>query len=126
MIDLSKLKPGDTVKFRCGGSAVVTESWGDDYNGHETYVMFDGYKSALSWHTTNGRVFQEYLKDSPLDIIAIESPEPRKVVEYVGFTYYDGFYMGLKHNPQRGDGYYDHIFRITKVEGQPAQIEEVL
>lgn len=73
MVDLSKAKPGDTVTFRCGGTAVIdniTEpsldvptkkdrvylafkgfSWGDEF-------MLDGHK-------------YEFTPNHPMDIISI-------------------------------------------------------
>lgn len=74
-IDLSTLKPGDTVHFRCGGKAVVDfccqqksdngterDSWGIYYKGDEK-------RHRKTFNKTDGS--SEYAQ--PFDIIRVES-----------------------------------------------------
>lgn len=74
-VDLSKLKAGDKVKFRCGGEAVV-ESVIDNFSKEAGWyeVKFEGFKWREEYHPdgfVGGTGFDEAIGD----IIAIE-PKP--------------------------------------------------
>lgn len=47
MIDLSKLKAGDTVKFRCGGKAVVKSI---DYRYRQYSIVFEDEEDSWDYH----------------------------------------------------------------------------
>lgn len=72
MIDMSKAKIGDTVKFRCGGEAVISKKAG-------TYYEFEGYAASKygrdnHWPET-GAFLYPIEGRSMFDIIAI-IPKP--------------------------------------------------
>lgn len=69
--DLSKLKPGDTVHFRCGGSAVVGDISG--LNDGDFYLWFVGFKGLNAQTFRNDGTFYGQPKQTPFDIIRIES-----------------------------------------------------
>lgn len=75
MTDLSTLKPGDTVHFRCGGSAVVDfccqqKSYNDtEYDSWGIYYKGDEKRHRKTFNKTDGS--SEYAQ--PFDIIRIES-----------------------------------------------------
>jgi hypothetical protein len=76
-VDLSKLKKGDEVEFRCGGKAVV-DSVADAKNPHlDKEIRFGGSLYEYMDYYNNGVRFRHYLgklggeQRSPFDIIAI-------------------------------------------------------
>lgn len=62
-VDLRALKVGDTVHFRCGGSAVVSGKV-------ENTINFEGYEYTLAYDSINGTY--ELGGTSVVDIIQIE------------------------------------------------------
>ena len=60
-IDLTRITPGSTVRFRCGGEAIVERASGND----PTQISFGGGGCKLIWHAT-GRFSA---LDHPLDIV---------------------------------------------------------
>lgn len=72
MIDLSKLKKGDTVKFRNGGKSVVKHT---EKQGAYVCLTLDGSTHGRLLWLTNGRFDEETSETDPFDIIAIE-PAP--------------------------------------------------
>lgn len=68
MVALSKLKAGDTVHFRCGGSLVVEKQ---NFHSHDPTVeiKFKGYDHYVSYYL-NGR--QTFNCCFPFDIIRVE------------------------------------------------------
>lgn len=67
MVDLKTLEKGDTVHFRCGGSAVV-----DGVSGNGMLLDLNGYGFKLAYDHSTGSYSPAGL--SPLDIIRIEKP----------------------------------------------------
>jgi len=68
-VDLSKLQAGDTVHFRCGGSAVVRGM----FKGGDVFtVSFDYDDYGINWHS-DGKYYLE--GSSLIDIMRIE-PKP--------------------------------------------------
>ena len=52
MVDYSKIRAGDTVKFRCGGSAVVQEGY---FFGHAAKLKFAGSDDSIHYDLTHHR-----------------------------------------------------------------------
>lgn len=67
-VDLSKAKAGDTVHFRCGGSATIKQPIDGDF------LWFDGDCQRRAYKT-NGQHSMMVAWESPFDIIRIE-PAP--------------------------------------------------
>lgn len=67
MVDLSKLKAGDTVHFRCGGSLVVEEQ---ESKSETVKIKFKGYDRYTGFFL-NGKQDLYYVC-SPFDIIRVE------------------------------------------------------
>lgn len=75
MTDLSKLKASDTVKFRCGGSAIVGRC---DRGDNGIVIYTSGTSEQLVYGFSGGHKFDTDSGTGPFDIIAIEpAPVPR-------------------------------------------------
>ena len=70
-VDLSKAKAGDTVKFRCGGEAVVRKALGT--GGDAIELEFEGFVDG-GWVYDREGFFDDsgLIKNQPFDVIAIE------------------------------------------------------
>ena len=68
MIDLSKAKPGDTVHFRCGGSAVIAYVATDNSMMRPLRINFAGYMGECEYNSDGvNKKFHQLL-----DVIRIE------------------------------------------------------
>lgn len=61
MVDLSKAKAGDKVKFRCGGEAELTE-----------IRLYDAHINGANWPIRDQGFWLQTREEHPLDIISIE------------------------------------------------------
>lgn len=89
MPDLTTLRAGDSVHFRCGGSAIASSHSGQKPGGY-IKVSFDGGDVCSHKFTPEGKFNGSYLH--PFDIISIE-PKPfdwSEVKPGMCFTDYDG------------------------------------
>ncbi len=73
MVDLTKLKAGDTVKFRCGGEAVVNIITDDEkaFFNCPFGILFEGMGIHLqpATYTKNGKMYSSL--STPFDIVEI-------------------------------------------------------
>ena len=73
-VDLSKLKAGDTVHFRCGGSAEIEQIELTEYTPYVHISLKGSTHGGLMWFR-NGRFDEEDSSTDPFDIIRME-PKP--------------------------------------------------
>lgn len=123
MIDLTTLRPGDTVELRCGGKLEVETC---KYSERLFYINHDRGNTNYAWYSDGGH---DRAAISPFDIIAIHpKPEPKVWVSYHWFDVTDGFfssaYKDAKQAKESTIRDSDKVVRITITEGQPPKIEE--
>lgn len=74
-VDLSKLKPGDTVVHRNGGRSVVTNMKVNHYHSYQVELSFGENNEGIKY--TNEGLFFDW-REHPFDIIAIEPAAEKK------------------------------------------------
>ena len=68
-IDISTLQKGDTVHFRCGGSAVVDSAGSSYTDSRYCYLSFEGYDYPDIGYNKSGQYGDS--ENHPIDIIRI-------------------------------------------------------
>jgi hypothetical protein len=74
-VDLKKLSAGDTVNFKCGGTAVIERIEKSGEKSKSWYIVFAETSSKFGVHyTADGRIYRDEYRcgsETPFNIVGI-------------------------------------------------------